>query len=233
MIQEDINPYNPEEFEKYFEKTSLYKKISNDYNVISFDSCPDFYKHYTYRSVLSLSIFDASPLYYLQYLIDSNSLKIHDIGCASNIFKKYIPNIIGVDVPDAKYEFKDHNADIYVEIDNFFYEKYFEKIESAFSINSLHFYPISKIRDRVLQFSSLITKGGIGFISLNIARMVESELRLPSSKTFSPKKIKEIENFIRRQLFNLPFKIEVFECLLDKQFDSSLNGNVRIVFTKI
>lgn len=232
MMQQDINPYNPEEFKKYFETTSLYKLISNDYEIVSYFFDPFFDITWTCRSILTRSIFDASLFYYLKYLTDLNPSKIFDVGCGNNISKKYIDNIIGIDVPNSKNYFKDSNPDITIDIDDYFYEKNFEKMEAAFAVNSLHFLPISKIRDRVIQFSSLISKHGRGFITFNVKRMLESELNVDTSVNFEVYSTEKIEKFIRKELYNLPFKIEVFECLINKQLDEGLNGNVRIVFTK-
>lgn len=234
MYQQNVNPYNPKKYEEYFKTTDLYQILSKDYDVVSFDDDVNIINGLTTRSILSLSIFDAASFYYLQYLMDLNPSKIYDIGCWSNLFKKYIPNLIGIDVLAAR-NYNDSNADLYLKINNSFYEENFEKMEAAFAINSLHFYPIKKIRERVIQFSSLISKGGRGFITFNAAimleRQVKSRIRL-NSKLISRSKIKKIENFVRKELYNLPFQIEVFECSITRELDACLTGNIRIVFTK-
>jgi len=99
MYQEDLNPYNSSEYEKFFKTTLLYKKISKNYDLVSFDNdLMQIINGLTTRTVLSLSILDAAPFYYLQYLTDLNPSKIYDIGCRANLFKKYVPNLIGIDV---------------------------------------------------------------------------------------------------------------------------------------
>lgn len=251
MIQEDINPYNSKDFKLKFESSSLYKKIYDDHDLISYEdnlNIFDFKKlldidpeslnntkiYLTPRRWLSFSIFDAVSLYYLQYLMDVNPSKIYDVGCGSNSFKKYIPNIVGIDVPHSKNKLIKNTADCYDDslIDDSFYVNNFEKFDSAFSICSLHYFSLQNIRERVIQFSSLISKGGRGYIALNISRMLECYLGVNELSKPSHTKINQIDVFVRKKLYNLPFKIEVFESTIKKEYDNYLNGNVRIVFTK-
>jgi hypothetical protein len=254
MLLENINCYDKNKFESEFKNHLIYEKLYENYEKLIFVDSLDFlfglhnkikraYKiPLTPRRTLTFSIFDVVPFYYLQYLMELNPEKIYDIGCGCNIFKKYIPNIIGIDVPESKLKCVKNNVDLYDNLDDSFYIKNFEQFESAFAICSLHFYPFSDIRNRVLQFSSLISEGGRGFITLNIARMLEEENEKYSNFNFkflsdvkykkSPIILEYLELFVREQLYNLPLNIEVFECSISECFDSYLNGNIRLVFTK-
>lgn len=244
MIQKDISPYNSKDFKLKFESSLLYKKIYDDHDLISYEDNLNIFRFeetinnpkifLTPRRWLTLSIFDAVSLYYLGYLTDLNPSKIYDVGCGCNSFKKYIPNILGIDIPSSKNVVINNAADYYDNslIDNSFYLNNFEKFDSAFSICSLHFYSLKNIRERVIQFSSLISKGGRGYIALNIARMIESYSNVEYLFKPSQTQINKIDKFVREELYNLPFKIEVFESTIKKQYDNYLNGNVRIVFTK-
>jgi hypothetical protein len=254
MILENINSYDEKKFKQKFESSSLYEKVYQDHDLILYQDNLDIFEYknilkpipdsnlfvkkdfcITPRRWLSLSLFDAVAFYYLKYLTDLNPSKIYDIGCGSNVFKKYIPNIIGVDISDAKNTWIKNTIDVYDDslLDNSFYQKNFEKFESAFSICSMHFYSLLDIRKRVLQFSSLISKGGRGYLSLNAARMLENSMNVEEITNISESSINKVDLFIRKQLYNLPFKIEVFDCVVKKQFDNYLNGNIRIVFTKL
>lgn len=222
--------YDQESFKKIFEdERESFKFLGHVLEFIEETITP--------RGWLSFSIFDAVPLYYLKYLTDLNPAIIYDIGCGCNIFKKYIPNIQGIDIPALKNDLIKNYADIYDDslINNSFYVNNFEKFDSAFSICSLHFYSLLDIRKRVIQFSSLISKGGRGFIALNIARMLECCLKVESIdfSKLKANQINQIDQFVRKELYNLPFKIEVFESYITKGQDNWLNGNVRIVFTKV
>jgi SAM-dependent methyltransferase len=247
MIQTDINLYNKEKFSNLFKKTDLYKKIENDYDLINFDNREyllfklqkqiHLARVLSPRKELNFRIFDAVPFYYLNYLSENNPDKIYDIGCGFGEFKKYVPNIVNIDHTGAKkFEFiKDNVVDLYDDLNENFYLKNLESFESAFAINSIHYNPLIDIRKIIIRFSSLILKGGKGFVALNTARMIEKEIecygkqRL-NQRGFSDLKIETIENFVRSELFDLPFKIEVFEFI--PHYDCYLNGNVRIVFSK-
>jgi len=239
-MQEDINIYNQDDFEEKSKTKSWYKTLIEKYDVVSFEPELDTSMENpldTPRGVLTSSVFDASILYYLEYLVELNPNKIYDIGCGCNAFKQCFPNIIGIDVPDSKLD-KSSNADMYINLGDKFYKDYFEKMESAYAINSLHFCPLSKIRDRVIQFSSLISKGGRGFVTFNVKRMVEYQYNMDSTQPISKEAKKKIELYVRKQLYNLPFTIEVFEVTIPSntssplEIDYSLNGNVKLVFTK-
>jgi hypothetical protein len=257
MFLKDINPYDQNKFKSSFKNNPIYQKLYNDHEILIFsDLTNTLFTLYdqiksgenpiqlTPRKYLSFSVVSVVPFYYLQYLIKLNSGKIYDIGCGWNDFKKYVPNIIGIECNESKNKFNSikNTIDLYDNLDDCFYEKNFEKFESAFAICSIHFHPFSDIRNRVLQFSSLISKGGMGFIALNVARMLEHEEKKYSNSNFkflldheyqkSPINLEIIELFVRKELYDLPLNIEVFECSISKCFDSFLNGNVRLVFSK-
>lgn len=250
-MQENIKPYPEDEFKKEFEKSNLFFKIKKDFpfcifrdldmnSLLKLQSEMINGNHIlTPRQHVSLSIFSLVPFYYLQFIINNNQSSIYDIGCGWNIFKRYVPNIIGLDIPgDIPDQFK--YADFYDKnILNFseYSKKHYEEYENAISINSLHYYPISKIKERIIDFSNLIKPGGMGFATFNLKRMIEYE----KGFTTNTPKIKinkdecdKIEKWIREELDNLPFQIEVFELiqLNPNTIDEWLNGNLRIVFKK-
>jgi SAM-dependent methyltransferase len=248
MIQTNINQYDRENFSYLFKKTELYKKLQDEYDIVNFSIAENAlcnlqrHRHLsnwtTPRKRLDFRIFDAVPFYYLNYLIENNPNKIYDIGCGYGEFKKYIPNIVNIEHTSAKDNFrflKNDIIDLYDDLDENFYIKNSGLFESAFAINSLHFNSLIDIRKIVIKFSSLISKNGRGFIALNIARMIESELdkygdqRL-YERGISKSDMNTIEDFVRSELFDLPFELNVFEFV--PFYDCYLNGNVRIVFTK-
>jgi len=225
-MQNDINKYDQNKFQEYFQKTSIYHQLLEDFDILSFEY------HFQPRSKWTPrqnnadrnlpTKFSVVPFYYLDYLVNANPVEIYDIGCGWNIFKKYIPNIIGVGAESLDsgifYGDKfDHFDDDYV----LGHQNYFE---SVFSINALHFCPLSKIRQRVLDFSSIIRPGGKGFLALNCKRMMEVE-------HIDEFHIVEIENQIRTDLYTLPFELEVFEVDLST-LDNWMDGNIRMIIKK-
>ena len=108
-MQIDINKYDQIKFEEKFKKTDLYNILKQDYDILSFDY------HYKEKSPTPREIegtkkskFSVVPFYYLNFLTDVNPKKIYDLGCGWNIFKKYIPNIIGIGAEsDSEHFFGD------------------------------------------------------------------------------------------------------------------------------
>lgn len=247
-MQENVNPYSEGEFKNKFKRSDLFLEIKKDFPYCIFQDLDmkslnqlrtDIIsqKHIlTPRQHTSTSIFSLVPFYYLQFILDNNPNVIYDIGCGWNIFKRYIPIIIGLEVPDKSPNYLKY-ADIHDELlfeFSDYVEKYYGKYENAIAINSLHFCPISKIRQRIIDFSNLIQRGGMGFITFNIKRMLECEDLFTNTEKVNLFNFSELETWIRHELNDLPFEIKVFEFLPlnDRTIDEWLNGNLRIVFKK-
>lgn len=233
----DINKYDPIKFKEIFEKTTLYNKLNQDFDILSFDYhfIDDYYTspkvtprqrvgETTMFPINKYTRFSVVPFYYLKFLTDKSPTKIYDLGCGWNIFKKYFDNIIGIDTKFDDYFYAD--TDDYVD-DNYikFHQGYFE---SVFSINSLHFYPLSLIRQRVLDFGSMIKNNGTGFLTLNCKRMLNYDKHYSLIGQYN---IEELEYQIRSNLSDLPFNFEVFEVDLTC-LDNPMDGNIRMVISK-
>lgn len=262
-MQLDINKYNQIEFEEEFKKSNLYQILKQDFDILSFDhhyvNDPDI----TFRQLVGAqnrkTKFSVIPFYYLKFLTDTNPNKIYDLGCGWNIFKKYIPNVIGIGTENIQDNFFGDIRDI---IDDDYIKYHQNYFESVFSINALHFYPLGKIRQRVLDFSSMIKDNGSGFLSLNCRPMVEADdekfqfmMRLINMRAYLLKLGKNVdyleqhirteldnfptiennadylEQYIRTELDNLPFELKVFDVDLTV-IDNQMDGNIRMVIKK-
>lgn len=228
-MQTDINKYNSIKFEKEFKTTDLYQHLKKDYDILSFD-----YHYTSYQRTPRqyegdrqyITKFSVVPFYYLKFLTDANPGEIYDLGCGWNIFKKYIPNIIGIGAENTQDTFF---GDIRDFVDDDYIENHQNYFESVFSINALHYIPLNDIRQRVLDFGSMIKDGGCGFIALNCKRMLEFEnIRNSSSSDIDCIILAEQ---IRVKLADLPFKLDVFEVDLSV-LDNCMDGNIRIVIKK-
>ncbi len=221
-MQLDISKYNQIKFEEEFKKSNLYQILKQDFGILGFDY------HYSHNSNSTprqsegdqnrKTKFSVVPFYYLKFLTEANPSEIYDLGCGWNIFKKYIPNIIGIGAEETQDTFF---GDIHDIVDNDYIKHHQNYFESVFSINALHFYPLSKIRQRVLDFASMIKDNGFGFLALNCQRMIEA----------NDITINNIEQYVRTELDNLPFKLKVFEVDLT-MLDNGMDGNIRIVIKK-
>ena len=109
MIQ-NINPYDSAQFKKQFESTDICRSVSKDFENLWWNQQPIIVDSFTPRGQLNNLSFGFSmiPFYYLLPLLEKTPRTIHDLGCGSNIFKKYIPNIIGID----RSNYQDSNPDI-------------------------------------------------------------------------------------------------------------------------
>jgi hypothetical protein len=226
-MKQNLNPYNSTQFKKQFESTDICCNISKDFDNLWWDQKVTFFDSITPRQLLSTNNvgFSMIPFYYLQPLLEKNPTSIYDLGCGWNIFKKYIPNIIGI---DPHYDTQIH-ADINAKVDQQYINNHQNYFESVFSINALHFRPITEIRLVCEEFISMVAPGGRGFLSLNLQRMIERETKEIVKSAEHSKKI--YDHYVRNQLHNLPCKHLIFDVNLDP-LDDWLDGNVRLVFEK-
>jgi len=223
-MQHNINPYNPEQFKKQFESTDICRNVAKDFNNLWWND-PEIYNleiTQTPRQFMSTISpgFSMIPFYYLQSLLEKTPNTIYDLGCGWNIFKKYIPEIVGV---DPHY----HNQEICTQIDQQYVSDHQDYFQSVFSINALHFRPLSELRQVYEEFISMVAPGGRGFLSVNIKRMLELD------EDF--KKVNHgpdiLDQYVRTQLNNLPCTYLIFDVNLDP-IDAWLDGNVRLVFER-
>jgi hypothetical protein len=223
-MQNNINPYDEKTFKSYFEQTELCQRLKQDFDdLYYFDA--DIHPFYdrTPRHHLGTRKFFAVPFYYLKYLTDRNPKIIYDIGCGWNIFKKYIPNIIGI---DSNIHSSEYHADLYGHVDDDYIQQHQNFFESAFAICSLHFHPLSDLRKVVLDFISMLSPGGCGFLAINLQRMIERDPQFDSLPNF------DFETLIRTQLEHIPATYLVFDVNLSHGNDDSMNGNIKLVCHK-
>lgn len=226
-MQQNINPCDVKKFKEYFVATKLYKQLQQDYDFVTFGNGVIWPADQTPRQKMASTQFSAIPFYYLKFLTDENPSVIYDLGCGWNIFKKYIPKIIGIgeENPQSEYYF----GDIHGHVNQHFVEQHQNYFESLFSINALHFRPLSELRQLALEFISMIKPGGHGFLAINLARMYERDHEKFANYTFE-----EITKFVRVELSNLPIDYKVFEVNLSSAWKthSDLDGNIRFVCHK-
>ena len=222
------NVYRQTDFEPRFRQSKIYKRLEQDFDVISFEKLYKNPRPTTPRQIeakaIPESIFSAVPFYYLGYLLDTSPSKIYDIGCGWNIFKKYIPNIIGIgaELPESGGFY----GDLHNHVNEHFVRKYQNFFPAAFSINALHYRPLSDIQEIVKDFHSMLKPGGRGWLTLNIARMIELDL-----ENFMNKSSACLEVYVRNELDLPDIDFIVFDVDLSI-LDEYMNGNIRLVIQK-
>ena len=109
-IQENVNAYDVDAFKSSFIKTDLYKAIAKNYQYLHWEKFFDPMQPNAFHLATKSkhrkrwpNEYSLTPFYYLNFLLEKNPTTIYDLGCGDNSFKKYIPNIIGID-PDNSLE---------------------------------------------------------------------------------------------------------------------------------
>ena len=101
---ENINPYNEIEFRTTFTNTKIYKKLKQDFGEKNLVWYKFFFSQSTKLSSLRNGTprkrysnkFSISVFHYLLPMIEQNYDAIYDIGCGANLFKPYLPCLVGV-----------------------------------------------------------------------------------------------------------------------------------------
>jgi hypothetical protein len=236
---ENINPYNEAEFQESFSKTVIYKKLAEDGDYISWKKNYQDYEssiEYTPRWIVSSRVFSLASFYYLNFITQRANETIYDIGCGHNWFKKYLTDsdIIGIDHrPDSKRLFFGDREEVF---DGNWLKNNSNRFNYAYSINALHFVPISTMKERVLDFINTIKVGGAGYITLNAdcllhAESVDKLVELFGRGDPSPD---VVEKYVRENLSDLKNYVNELLCVdIDlTHLNEWMDGNIRIAFRK-
>lgn len=228
-----LNPYDAEQCKHIVLSkfdASIEKKFNkwrvNDYRKIhTFDD--DIRRRDTPRYSIILCVVPCAAFYYLNYLLEICPENIVDIGCGMNFFKDIIPGLIGIDCTGSEMDL----CDVF---DNTFSVGHTDQFTCAFSIDALHFIPITEFYNRVMEFANIIQPGGRGYLALNSARMLEhtsNTTRLEIFNTTNPSN-EQIANYIDQEINKLQIKWLVIDNLIIEQPDEFIDGNIRLVFEK-
>lgn len=229
----NLNPYIEQEYSAKFTQTDIYKRLSEDFDYVCLSkfyfASPHLKTGITPRQMIgsySTRDFSACIFYYIDFLLETNPQQIVDLGCGWNIFKKYIPTVIGIGAENPHSP--QYYADQHDYVDNVFVQGHQDQFESVFSICSLHFHPLQELSKVINDFYSMIKPGGRGFLALNLQRMIDE-----SNDKFMPGSTRaEYEAYCRAQLSRLDH-IKFLVVDVDLQMvDEGLDGNVRLVMEK-
>ena len=192
-----------DEWKKTFTESELYKtKIENIYDVYDYEFEPQMPRNiFTKKNITLL------PFFFIDKFItkDKDPEQVIDIGCGVNFYKQFYPNVYGVDPHDYGPNTRDSN------LDSDWYQRHYNKCKKIISTNALHFIDVKYLKHRIDQFKKLLTPDGVGYMSLNYAR-IEGDKNVD--------KINEIlgqNNFV----FVLNFSQHKSECALD--------GNIHLI----
>jgi hypothetical protein len=223
---ENVRPYNEAEFTKQFLGSKIYNQLVDDFDVVTFKKNFDSFR--TPRQEYGeqrKTIFTACIFYYIEYLTRHNPTKIYDLGCGWNIFKRYIPGVIGI--AGEPESVSNYYGDMNDYIDDEFIENHRDYYNSVMCLGTLNFLPFGDFTKIVSGFVSMIKPGGRGLLTLNIGPMIKT-----SNKGFEGYKTADYEQYIRTELENIDCEFEVVDVDLTVMSEM-MNGNVRLVCHKI
>lgn len=238
-----------DKFKYLFLKTDIGKRLTEDFDAITCtnkNNPPHIdLKYYRYncteremmgnnfiRPVKSYSAISIVSFFYLEILQEDNPTTIYDIGCGWNVWKKYYPNIIGVDSASSY-------ADIHDSYNEKFVSKWKGKMDSAFLINMsaniIEPVTYDSVGNIISTFSEIIKHGGTGYVSLpwhafyrNVPRKWYDENHI---SYYNPD---QVEEYVRQKIMDTNLEIIALDLELDfMQNLPSIDGEVRVVFRKI
>lgn len=289
---ENINSYNRDSFTTLFKTTAVYDRLTQDYT----DDQLVWHKFFhigkrnfvvrekndpTPRAQWAAE-FSAAVFYYLLPLLEKNPTLIYDLGCGKNMFKSYLPNVVGVGpdriVPtncliDGYNQIKDSSWPPVADFDDFdqlpdwikkecvddhgldvpgllilsshfhgdqdglvddeYVEQHRDCFDAVFSICAMHFHSLQYFRKIVLDFASMIRKGGRGFLSLNLQRMIEradNDFLIDQFQTVTPT-VEQYDHWLRRELSTTDLKFLILDIDLTL-IDEGMDGNIRVVIER-
>lgn len=251
-----INGIKYDVFLEEFKNTSIYNEIKKDFDVITCtnQSSPlidirlksgltfrELYGKtgYVVGGETSISVV---TLYYLNFLLEKNPNKIYDIGCGWNIWKRYYPQIIGIDSePSNSY------ADIIQRFDNNFIRDFRNKIESLMSVNiNLGVIPDEKQQfgcipctyenyaQQVEYLMQVIKPGGRAYFAISRHGMFKfTPKEWYKENNVHPYDYDKLSNLLLDSIKSLPLDVVSFDCELDLlESVPAFDGCIRLVFDK-
>jgi len=236
---QEINTFPGKSWIDEFSSMECYKHIPNQHqHMVATVKDVSFLKAALHHTVYEMprtfmkqyGILDTVPYYYIKFLLEQHPKIILDLGCGENIFKTFIPGIVGMDSHDlSNYDIKD-----------FFDEDYTCGHQQAFdaiiSINSIHFAPVTEITQRLKWVASMIRPGNRGFVATSLETWLMYTDAATIKKLFGefPDYDLVIE-YVNHQIINTGLDFIVVDWPIlhvtnQSGIRDTLNGNIRLVF---
>ena len=170
---ENINPYNEFEFQAKFQNTDLYHRLTQDFDLITWTTHQSTFRinGMTPRQFRGTRIFSAVPFYYFD-MIGFDSV-VYDIGCGWNIYKKYLPNLVGISADSQQSEY--YSGDEYGFFDDLYVENNLQRFDNIITMNALHFIPLQDLSMRFEQLLKVTKPGGKIFVMMNTCHLINSQ----------------------------------------------------------
>jgi hypothetical protein len=228
-----MNTYDSSEFEQHSKKLKYdlaMQELFGEDVVLNYE----FYKFDTPRKTALAKNFSMIPLWYLQFLVDDFPARIVDIGCGDNILKLVIKKLYNLNCYGIDPTPGNQAADEFDFFDSKFSQGHTEAYKSVFSINALHFVPLASLSNQIKEFHNVVAPGGVGFLALNSARMLElsdQKWLVDVFGTDRPEPL-QVQNYVSAELAALDIDFLVKDLIIVQVPDEYMDGNIRLVFKK-
>jgi hypothetical protein len=180
--------------------------------------------------------FAMSTFYFINHIIKYSPNKVFDLGCGGNLFRKLVPNIIGIDPYHP-------SADINDFVDEDFVRGHQSQFDSVMAINSLHFRGLDQFRSILGDFHSMLKPGGMGLITFGLGVMVDHTSDAAWAEIFgqNPKDTTAgtVITWVDQQLRDLDWDLHVIDQYYFNHLDigdvvlsNPVDGNIRIVMRR-
>lgn len=227
----NLNEYNQEEFEEQFADSEIANQIKKDFDILVWDKHLPKHVYATERQFIGSRVCTMSSFYYINKLLEKNPDRIFDFGCGWNLFKKYIPIVVGISPENPEDEYT-YYGDHYDFFDGDFAKNHQSHYDAVMAICSLNYRPLTELKDTIDQFISMVKPGGRGYVALDTTPMVfrEDPLILDNLFGTTTPTVHEIEDYIRDQLGSLTCNYLIFD--FDGEVEDPYDGNARILFER-
>jgi hypothetical protein len=235
----ELNPCIGNKWMDEFCTIELYQQISKRYKyTVSSYREVSLLKAALYHTVYTTSrqfledyrILDIIPYYYIKFLLETNPKSILDLGCGINVFKDYLPGVIGVDADEKSL------CDVVDHFDQEYAQGHKYNYDSVISINAIHFAPINTIAERLKWVAGLAKTGGRVFVSFNLETwLMYSDKETIQSLFGNVLTFDAVVNYVDAQISDtgLDFIVKDWPILHTNEHSTirdDLNGNIRLVF---
>jgi hypothetical protein len=221
-----VNPYSPDKTIRNFPE--LENQINEYYDYVINEENFLLKEGSNFRAILDKKITFKNIFYYIAWLYDNKPEKVLDLGCGENLFKKWFPNIEGI---DARNNFLLGNPDIKDYFDSNFTNRNLERYDAVIAIGVLHFSGTKHCLNMIEDALRLIKPNGRLFVTacynvlLNVNKLADDQYDVVDQIFLDFLTSKNYKIIV----LDLPHRRN--EKIVNNSF-STINGDIRIIIEK-
>lgn len=219
-----INPYHSnipiKNFSDLDERVNQYYDYIGDYD----PRPPEFTNELTPRARLGdFRSTTRDIFYYISWLYDNDPQSVIDYGCGTNTFKKWFPNIFGIDFMNWPF----NETDLITPDMNQFISEHQGAFDCGIAVNSTHFGNIDIVRENIIRCMTLIKPKGRFLFTINT--LVVEQYSAGSEYYMKEANVNGIYNLVK----DIPYNVLLLDAPeLEVSFLNGLNGNIRFILEK-